>query len=72
MVKFVSDLRQVGGFHQVLRFSPGPSIFSTNKTDNHNITEILLKVTFNTINLNLFVLSMFCRSLQMLFCFIAP
>jgi len=43
MIKFVSDLRQVGGF---LRFS------STNKSDHHDITEILLKVTLNTITPN--------------------
>jgi hypothetical protein len=41
---FVSDLRQVGGFLQVLQFPP------TNKTDRHDITEILLKVALNTIN----------------------
>jgi hypothetical protein len=33
--KFVSDLQQVGGFLQVFRFP------STNKTDHHDITEIL-------------------------------
>jgi hypothetical protein len=43
VIKFVSDLRQVGGFLQVLRFFP------TNKTDRHDITEILLKVALNTI-----------------------
>ena len=36
-----SNLRQVGGF---LRVS------STNKTDRHDIAEILLKVELNTIN----------------------
>jgi len=30
------------------RFSPGPPVSSTNKTDCHNITEILLKVALNT------------------------
>jgi hypothetical protein len=30
-------------------FSPGPPVFSTNKTDRHDITEILLKVALNTI-----------------------
>ena len=40
-IKFVSDLRQVGGFLQVLRFPP---VSSTNKTDRHDIAEILLKV----------------------------
>ena len=37
VIKFVSDLRQVGGFlHQ--------------NTDRHDTTEILLKVALNTIN----------------------
>ena len=31
-------------------FSPGTSVSSTNKTDRHDITEILLKVALNTIN----------------------
>jgi hypothetical protein len=30
--------------------SPGTSVSSTNKTDRHDITEILLKVVLNTIN----------------------
>jgi hypothetical protein len=36
VIKFVSDLRQV-------RFSPGPPVSSINKTDCHDITEIILK-----------------------------
>jgi hypothetical protein len=44
VIKFVSDLRQVGGFLLVLGF-PLPI-----KTDRHDITEILLKVALNTIN----------------------
>jgi hypothetical protein len=44
VIKFVSDLRQVSGFLRVLWVS------TTNKTDCHNITEILLKVALNTIN----------------------
>ena len=44
VIKFDSDLRQVGGF------SLGTSVSSTNETDCHNITEILLKVALNTIN----------------------
>ena len=44
VIKFVSDLRQVGGF------IPGPPVSSTNKTERHDITEILLKVTFSTIH----------------------
>ena len=50
VIKFVSDLRQVGGFLRVL--SPVSSI---NKTDHHDITEILLKVALNSILLILFV-----------------
>jgi hypothetical protein len=30
-------------------FSPGSPVSSTNKTDRHDITEILLKVALNTI-----------------------
>ena len=45
MIQFVSDLRQVGCFS-------GTPISSTNKTDHHDITEILMKVALNTINLN--------------------
>ena len=44
-IKFVSDLRQVSGFLLVIWFS-------TNKTDCHYITEILLKVALNTITPN--------------------
>ena len=32
-------------------FSPGTLVSSTNKTDRHDITEILLKVAINTITL---------------------
>ena len=45
VIKFVSDLWQVGGF---LLSSP---LSSTNKTDCHDITEILLQVALNTITL---------------------
>ena len=44
VIKFVSDLRQVGGFL---------GVSSTNKTDRHDITEILLKVELNTLTLTL-------------------
>jgi hypothetical protein len=33
-------------------FSPGPPVSSTNKTDRHDIAEILLKVALNTIILS--------------------
>ena len=42
--KFVSDLRQVGGFLRVLRFPPPIKLNTT-------ITEILLKVALNTITI---------------------
>ena len=45
--QFVSDLRQDRWF------SPGTPVFSTNKTDRHDIAEILLKVALNTITLTL-------------------
>ena len=41
--KFVSALRQVGGF------SPGTPVSSTNKTLTLTLTEILLKEVLNTI-----------------------
>ena len=43
VIKFVSDLQQVGGFFRVLRFPPPIKLTAT-------ITEILLKVALNTIN----------------------
>ena len=43
--KFVSNMRQVGGFPLC------PPVSSTNNTDRHDITEILLKVALNTITL---------------------
>ena len=43
VIKFISDL-PTGRW-----FSPGPSVSSTNKTDRHDITEILLKVALNII-----------------------
>jgi hypothetical protein len=41
------DLRQVSGIFT------GSLLSSRNKTDSHDITEILLKVSFNTITLTL-------------------
>ena len=35
-------------------FSLCTPVFSTNKTDRHNITEVLLKVALNTINQTFF------------------
>jgi hypothetical protein len=46
-IKFVSNLRQVGGF------LPGTPVSSTNKTDRHDIHGILLKVALNIITLAL-------------------
>jgi hypothetical protein len=45
VIKFVSDLRQIGGFLLVLRFPPPLKLH-----DRHDITEILLKMALNTIN----------------------
>ena len=45
VIKFVSDLRQVGGFLQVLRCPP------LIKTDRHDIAEILLEVALDIITL---------------------
>ena len=45
VIKFVSDLKQVRGFLWVPPFPPPI------KPDRHNIAEILLKVTLNTISL---------------------
>jgi hypothetical protein len=42
VIKLFSDLQQVGGFLLALGVS------STNKTDRHDITEILLKAALNT------------------------
>jgi len=47
VIKFVSDLRQVGGFLRVLRFPPPI------KTDRQDITETLSKVALDTIILTL-------------------
>ena len=43
VIKFASDVRQG------LWFSPSTPVSSTNKTDRHDITEILLEVALNTI-----------------------
>jgi hypothetical protein len=45
VIKVVSDLRQRW------RFFLGTLVFSTNKTDCYDITEILLKIALNTITL---------------------
>ena len=42
VIKYVSNLPQVGGYLRVLGFL-------ANKTDHHDITEILLKVALSTI-----------------------
>jgi hypothetical protein len=46
VIKFVSSLQW---------FSPGTPVSSTNKTNLHDITELLLKVPLNTITLILFL-----------------
>jgi hypothetical protein len=55
----VTCLRQVGGFLWVLKVS------STNKTDHHDIAEILLKLALNTIRSNQpSHLEKYCKSKQ--------
>jgi len=44
VIKFVTQRFATG-----LWFSPGPPVSSTNKTERHDITEILLKVALNAI-----------------------
>ena len=61
-------IKSVSGwwFFQVIRPYP---VSSTSKTDHHNITEILLKVTLSTINLNLVlsdIASLFSLKYQLL------
>jgi len=46
VIKFINELRQVGGFLRAL-------VSSANKTDCQDITEILLKVVLSTITLTL-------------------
>jgi len=46
VIKFVSELRQICGF------LTGNPVSSSNKTDRHDITEILLKVALNTLTLS--------------------
>jgi hypothetical protein len=41
----------------VVSFCPGIPVSSTNKTDRQDITELLLKLALNTINLKLFLLA---------------
>ena len=68
IIKFVSDLRQVGGF-----LCMGTPVSSTNKTDRHNIAEILLKVALKTISLTLIVHSKYYlrnRSSEWKLCFL--
>jgi hypothetical protein len=46
----VYDFIQLFTHLRGLWFSPGTPVSSTNKTDRHDITEILFKVALNTIN----------------------
>ena len=60
LLTFVSNLRQVGDF------SDTPVSF-TNKTDRHDITELLLKMALNTITLTLQTPVYGCHLLRRLF-----
>ena len=48
VIKFVGVLRQASGFLWVFQFPP------SNRTDCHDLTEILLKVAINTTTLTLY------------------
>jgi hypothetical protein len=61
VIKFVSDLGQVCDFLRVLGVS------STNKTDHHDIAEILLKVALNNITLTLYIISKTDKYMYMYF-----
>ena len=43
-------------------FSPGTPVSYTNRTDRHDIAEILLKVALNTITLTIFLLELAIRT----------
>jgi hypothetical protein len=45
-------------------FSPGPLVSSTNKTDRHDIIEMLLKVTLNTIKQTNIIGSVYSKTLS--------
>jgi hypothetical protein len=49
-MKFVSDLRQIGGCLRIVRCPPSIKLTATsiNKTNRHDTTGILLKVALNT------------------------
>jgi hypothetical protein len=50
VIHFVSDLRQVGGFLQILQFPPPIKLAAR-----YDITEILLQMALDTIALNLYI-----------------
>ena len=56
VVKFVNDLSMIGRWFS----APGTPVSSTNKTDRHDITKILLKEALNTINQPMYVSILFC------------
>jgi len=66
VIKFDIVLRQVGGFLRVLPVS------STNKTDCHDITEILLNVALNAITLTPYFLFRFVFISGLFFVFVFP
>jgi hypothetical protein len=53
-------------FFGPVKFSPGALVSSTNKTDRHDITEILLKVVLSTLNLyiKLILIIYYCPSIR--------
>jgi hypothetical protein len=63
LAKFFSMLLSATWFTTRRWFSSGTHISSTNKTDRHDMTVILMKITLNTINLNLNLLTLWFLSL---------
>jgi hypothetical protein len=51
-------------------FSPGTPVSSTNRTDCHNITEILLKVALNTITLGTFLSYVSCLEIVLFYIYL--
>jgi hypothetical protein len=58
--------------NRMARFSPGPLVSSTNKTDRHKIAEILLKVALNTIILTSLIFHTYFFFFKMETCHLQP
>ena len=68
VINIISDLRQFRGFLRVLWFPPPKK----NQTDSHDLIEILMKVSLNTITLRPNNLSLLCLYLLLYISFLLP